>query len=235
MPDDEATQLSARPIRLTRWQRFWSAAGGVALVGAGGWAEIASGKDGAGTVAFVVAGSLLSVLGIVGRLPNRISGKEYSAEFEEEVRERVNDQLELIVEELPRDVREGIASQAQSELGTPRRWAWKRSGIARRERDEILQGLGPPQRLLKAAEILANLNSVLERGGHPFSLHRGSLEAIPIIQEADFAYALIYARRSGDLLPLRITVGHMGGATHSLRIDEGDWELAFKRLQDGQY
>ena len=112
--DDKAPRLG-KPIKMTMWQRGLLGVSGAGMVVAGGWAEIASGHDGAGTVAFVAAGALFAGLGIVGRIPNRISGKDYTAEFEAEVEDRVEEKLGDAVEVLPRTVREELAT-ARSDM-----------------------------------------------------------------------------------------------------------------------
>ena len=96
-----------RPIFLSAKQRVGLCVSGVALLGTAGWAQIASGHDGAGTVAFVAAGAIAGALGLIGRLPNRLSGKDYTVEFE--VEQRVKEVVTDIVEELPTEAKKAIA------------------------------------------------------------------------------------------------------------------------------
>lgn len=107
------------PIKLSMNQRVISVLAGTALVTTGGWAEIASGHDGAGTVAFVVSGSLIAVLGIAGRLPTRLSGKDYSVEFEERVheaaQERTAEAISEVVNELPQEAKVEIARSVKTD------------------------------------------------------------------------------------------------------------------------
>jgi hypothetical protein len=116
MADEEGRPRPGSGIKLTWWQRSGLFISGVALVLTGAWAEISAGRDGAGTVAFVAAGALLGAVGIVGRLPNRISGKDYSVEFEAAVHERVEEELAEVVEDVPGDVRQEIAEADADEL-----------------------------------------------------------------------------------------------------------------------
>jgi hypothetical protein len=113
MPDvADKPAMPGRPIKLSRWQRVGAVLSGAGFAGAGGWAEIASGHDGAGTVAFVAAGALLAGLGIIGRMPNRISGKEYKAEFDDLVEERATEKAEEAIA----DVIEGLPTEAKKEI-----------------------------------------------------------------------------------------------------------------------
>lgn len=109
--DDDKMPVKRRPMKLSRWQRSGAVASGAAMLGTGGWAEIASGHDGPGTVAFVAAGTLMTALGIVGQMPRSISGKDYTAEFGELVEERAKESIVEAVEAMPREVKEKIAEQ----------------------------------------------------------------------------------------------------------------------------
>ena len=105
----KAEKRSSKPIRLTNTQRGMAVVGGVGMLIAGGWGYIASGHDGAGTVAFVTAGAVAGLLGVVGRVPNRLSGRDYSMElFEEALDERVKEEVTDIVEDLPATARKEI-------------------------------------------------------------------------------------------------------------------------------
>ncbi|MGB8382476.1 MAG: hypothetical protein WCG47_14750 [Dermatophilaceae bacterium] len=73
---------------------------------------IASGHDGAGTVAFVAAGTTSALLGLVGRMPTRMTGKDYAVEFSEEL-ERVVD--ELTIEQKMDVVTEAIAERESTQ------------------------------------------------------------------------------------------------------------------------
>lgn len=77
--DDAGRPL--KPIRLSQQQRSMAVVGGVGLLGVGSWGFLASNQDGAGTVAFVAAGTLCGLLGVIGRVPTRLSGKDYSMEL----------------------------------------------------------------------------------------------------------------------------------------------------------
>lgn len=63
-------------------------------------------------MAFVAAGALLAGLGIIGRMPNRISGKEYKAEFDDLVEERATEKAEEAIA----DVIEGLPTEAKKEI-----------------------------------------------------------------------------------------------------------------------
>ena len=89
---------------------------GAALSGAGAWAEIASGHDGAGTVAFVAAGTLLVGLGIIGRMPTRLRGKDWSAEWRDELLQATEARIEQEVDQLPKKTKEGIVHEASGQI-----------------------------------------------------------------------------------------------------------------------
>lgn len=109
-----------RPIRLSKEQRFTAVVVGLGLLAVGGWGYIASGHDGAGTVAFVVAGTLCGLLGIIGRVPTRLSGKDYSMEILEDADEvaetalgtMTKEQMVELVIGLDRDKRSTIVEVA---------------------------------------------------------------------------------------------------------------------------
>ena len=103
MPDDK---LPAGPKRytsivLTTPERLGAIGAGVILGSIGGLAELWARLDGIGTVSFVVAGTASVLLGVFGRMPSRLSGKDYSVEFLEQERERAAEvAIEGVVEEL---------------------------------------------------------------------------------------------------------------------------------------
>jgi hypothetical protein len=111
--EEKKPVFHAKAILLSKGQRAAAVVSGGVLVGAGGWAEIISGHDGVGTVAFVSAGALSALLGVVGRLPSRLSGKDYTVEFNEAVEQRAilkaDAIVDKVVEELPREAREQLA------------------------------------------------------------------------------------------------------------------------------
>ncbi|MGO4598513.1 hypothetical protein [Terrabacter sp. 2RAF25] len=109
---EEKTRL-IRPIKLTGEQRAGSVLVGLGLLGAGGWGYIASGHDGAGTVAFVTAGTLAGLLGVIGRVPTKLTGKDYGLEMiEEEVKERVDAEVSEIVDDLSTSAKKEIVAAA---------------------------------------------------------------------------------------------------------------------------
>lgn len=75
----------SRPIKLHWGQQAVLGVAALGLIGTGWWAQIVDHHGGAGTVAFVVTGAAVGVVATVGRFPNRISGKDYTAEFDAEV------------------------------------------------------------------------------------------------------------------------------------------------------
>jgi len=118
MPDDK---LPAGPKRytsivLTTPERLGAIGAGVILGSIGGLAELWARLDGIGTVSFVVAGTASVLLGVLGRMPSRLSGKDYSVEFLEQERERAAEvAIEGVVEELSTTAKKELTEK--SELG----------------------------------------------------------------------------------------------------------------------
>lgn len=87
-----------RPIKLHWGQQVVLGVAALGLIGTGWWAQIIDHHGGAGTVAFVVTGAAVGVVATVGRFPNRISGKDYTAEFDAEVakvaQEKANEEVQ---------------------------------------------------------------------------------------------------------------------------------------------
>lgn len=109
MPDEDKPKLITRPVPLQLWQRFVCGGGGAWLAGTGVWAALVHHQDGAGTVTFIVTGALIALLGVLGFLPTRVSGKDYSIEFKQAVEERVEKEVAVAVEELPTEARQQLA------------------------------------------------------------------------------------------------------------------------------
>ena len=83
-------------------------------MGAGGWGYIASGHDGAGTVAFVTAGTVAGLLGIIGRVLTRLLAKDYGVDMsEEEIVEKLKAGVAEAVEDLPASAKEEIVKAGE--------------------------------------------------------------------------------------------------------------------------
>jgi hypothetical protein len=100
---------------MLKWpQRIGAISGGVILGTVGGLAELWARLDGIGTVSFVVAGTALVLLGMVGRMPTRLSSKDYSVEFFEQGRQvGATQAVENVVEELSTSAKKEIAQKPE--------------------------------------------------------------------------------------------------------------------------
>jgi len=114
MPDAKNLPVPGRTMSLTKWERVASVGAGIATVAVASVAELWARLDGIGTVAFVVAGTAAVLLGVIGRMPTRLSAKDYAMEFYEREKDRaVEAEVENVVEDLPTSAKKEIAKKAE--------------------------------------------------------------------------------------------------------------------------
>lgn len=92
------------PVPVPRWQRWVVGVAGAVLTGAGAYAVVLGGHDGLGSVALILSGVFLGLFAVIGRLPNKIWGKDMGIEF------LTTEQAEEFVDELPRGSRQEIVN-----------------------------------------------------------------------------------------------------------------------------
>lgn len=113
---DADPSKALKPIKLSQQQRFMAVVGGIGLLSIGSWGFLASDHDGVGTVAFVTAGTLCGLLGIIGRVPTRLSGKDYSMEIMGDADELAQATLEVLSREQVVELVIGLSDEKRSTL-----------------------------------------------------------------------------------------------------------------------
>lgn len=86
------------------WQRWVAGASGIGLTAGGTYAVVLGGHDGLGSVALVLSGVFLGLFAVIGRLPNRIWGKDMGIEF------LTTERAEQLMDEIPRGKRQEIVN-----------------------------------------------------------------------------------------------------------------------------
>lgn len=105
-PSKEVARTSAPrlPVAVPPWQRWVAGASGIGLTAAGTYAVVLGGHDGLGSVALVLSGVFLGLFAVIGRLPNRIWGKDMGIEF------LTTERAEELMDEIPRNKRQEIVN-----------------------------------------------------------------------------------------------------------------------------
>jgi len=83
------------------------------MLGTGIWADLVASRDGVATVALIVSGTVSFLLGVIGRMPSRLTGKDYSLEWAASVDEAAGQKTQSVVSEviseLPTDVQKELS------------------------------------------------------------------------------------------------------------------------------
>ena len=211
MPDEKLPAVTKRhtSIMLTVPQRLGAAGAGLVLGAVGGLAELWARLDGIGTVSFVVAGAASVLLGVVGRMPSRLSGKEYTMEFFEQEKDRaVEAAVENVVEDLSTSAKKEIAKKAElDEQDTIPVSTF--GGMTRKNGQRIAKGMAAADAAIRSLDFeeyaIAKLTPILARMGYTVKTTYGAED----YQEADYVatgprgQVFIFLRRwTGDMIPI---------------------------------
>lgn len=211
MPDEKLPAVPKRytSIVLTVSQRLGAVAAGLVLGAVGGLAELWARLDGIGTVSFVVAGTASVLLGVVGRMPSRLSGKDYTMEFVEQEKDRaVEAAVENVVEDLSTSAKKEIAKKAElDEQDTIPVSTF--GGMTRKNRQRSAKGMVAIDAAIRSLDFeeyaIAKLSPILIRMGYTVKTTNGAEN----YQDADYVatgpqgQVFIFLRRwTGDMLPI---------------------------------
>jgi hypothetical protein len=115
-PAQSPPPASSRSIGLGRWERWAAAGAGIVILTVASVAELWAKQDGLGTVAFAVVGAACLLLGLVGRMPTRLSLKDYATmEWMEMEKQQTQAAVEELVEELPASAKKEIVKKADDD------------------------------------------------------------------------------------------------------------------------
>lgn len=259
MPDGKPKAPVVRPepmrsITLQKWERVVAIGGGVLVVAIAGVAELWARLDGVGVVAFVVAGSLAFLLGVVGRMPTRLTANDYAVEFAEIERQQEVEAAQEIVEEMPTATKELIVQSAED---NPRleliRHLWTNAyaphtTALRFEPAKAKEGAATPP-VVEAAALSLAFEGLVEHTLKPifmklgYSFERGSDHAVgDFIARRDKSVVYIIARRwtrgiapvVRDIQRIRAILVHEIGQRAVLVLNDEKIVLEARRLLLGE-
>jgi len=220
MPEEDLPEVPqhATSVLLTMPQRLCAIGAGVILGAVGGLSELWARLDGVGTVSFVVAGTASLLLGVAGRMPSRLSGKDYSMEFFEQEKQRaVQAAVEEVVEELPTTAKQEIVdNETRSKEDTQHLVEELRRSVAaaraRRIAEDASEEQTTPRNVASDAAVKSiqfeewaktRMDDIMTRLGYHERTRPRDDDSGQYLYEKEDATAHVFTRRyTGKLLPI---------------------------------
>lgn len=208
-------QPIGRAVKLPTWQRVL--AGGLGTAGgfAGIWAIIVSGKDGAGSVALIIAAIVFWIIALVGVIPYKLWGKDmgYELGLPPELADKV-------VEALPPEVVAEVAASSPQADARAEYSSMRRAAASQVDRNDHLRS------------VVVGVAEMLRAEGILSEVQLGSWEIVKVTGSEGHEVVIHYKASDGISMRDMLTIGQVAGENTVGVVVVRD---NFIRVSDGRY